>query len=86
MRFFRSAPKIGASVIYIEIGEPCRMYYMTDTRDTPDEEPIGDFTIRIWKECREEMGFAAMFLNYCINNHFHIVREFTEFDEMMGGD
>ena len=65
MRFFRSAPKIGASVIYIEIGEPCRVYYMTDTRDTPDEEPIGD---------------------YCINNHFHIVREFTEFDEMMGGD
>jgi hypothetical protein len=59
---------------------------MADTYDDPDDEPIGEFTVRIWNECREEIGFAAMFMNWCIMNHFHIVEEFVEFDEMMGGD
>ena len=50
------------------------------------EEPIGDYIIRTWTECREEVGFEVVFLNWCIQNHFDIVREFVEFDNMMSGD
>lgn len=51
-----------------------------------DEEPIGDYTVRIWKECRDEAGIATFFMNWCIQNHFEIVREFVEFDAMMSGE
>jgi len=51
-----------------------------------DEEPIGEWTIRIWKECKERDGKFSMFFNWCVNNHFEIVQEFQEFDAMMSGD
>tara|TARA_R100001163_G_scaffold62346_1_gene53055 strand:- start:149 stop:316 length:168 start_codon:yes stop_codon:yes gene_type:complete len=53
---------------------------------TQDEEPIGDYVSRIWRECREEAGFATFFLNWCIQNHMEIVHEFMEFDQMMSGE
>jgi len=49
-------------------------------------EPIGDYIVRTWTECREEVGFEVVFLNWCIQHHFDIVREFVEFDNMMSGD
>lgn len=53
---------------------------------TQDEEPIGDYVARIWRECREETGFSQAFLNWCIQNYFEIVQEFSEFDQMMSGE
>ncbi len=49
-------------------------------------ETIGDYQIRIWKECRDKTEIETVFLNYCIQNHFHIVQEFMQFDEMMSGE
>ncbi len=50
------------------------------------DESIGDYTARIWRECRDEAGIHVFFMNWCIQNHMHIVREFMEFDEMMSGE
>jgi len=51
-----------------------------------EDEPIGDYQIRIWNECRDEAGIHVFFMNWCIQNHFEIVREFVEFDSMMSGE
>ena len=51
-----------------------------------EEEPIGDYVSRIWRECREEAGIHVVFMNWCIQNHINIVREFMEFDKMMSGE
>ena len=51
-----------------------------------DEEPIGDYQIRLWKECRDEVGVETFFMNWCIQNHFEIVKEFVQFDAMMSGE
>jgi hypothetical protein len=50
------------------------------------EEPIGDYTVRIWKECREEAGIHVFFMNWCLQHHFEVVKEFMEFDAMMSGE
>lgn len=50
------------------------------------KEPIGDYMSRIWVECREEVGIHVTFMNWCLQNHLHIVREFIEFDSMMSGE
>ena len=50
------------------------------------QEPIGDYQIRIWKECRDETGIETVFLNYCIQNYPNIVDEFMQFDAMMSGE
>lgn len=60
---------------------------MKEVDDTPtEEEALGDFVVRVWREAREELGFAQTFMNWCIQHHFEIVREFVEFDEMMSGE
>ena len=51
-----------------------------------EEESIGDYTVRIWNACRDEAGIHHMFMNWCIQNHFDVVREFIEFDAMMSGE
>jgi len=51
-----------------------------------EDEPIGDYQIRIWNECRDEVGIHVFFMNWCIQNHFEIVKEFVEFDSMMSGE
>ena len=51
-----------------------------------EEEAIGDYTVRIWKECREEAGIHVFFMNYCLQHHFDVVKEFMEFDSMMSGE
>ena len=50
------------------------------------EESIGDYMSRIWVECREEAGIHVTFMNWCLQNHYDIVREFIEFDSMMSGE
>ncbi len=50
------------------------------------QESIGDYQIRIWKECRDATGIETVFLNYCIQNYPNIVDEFIEFDAMMSGE
>ena len=49
------------------------------------DEPIGDYSIRIWNECRKEIGQEWVFINWVLMNHPEIMREFNEFDRMMSG-
>jgi hypothetical protein len=51
-----------------------------------EQEPIGDYLCRIWVECREKAGMEVVFLNWCMQNHWHIVKEFVAFDAMMSGE
>mgnify|MGYP003627888628 CR=1 FL=1 len=50
------------------------------------QESIGDYQIRIWKECRDVTGIETVFLNYCIQNYPNIIDEFMQFDAMMSGE
>jgi hypothetical protein len=54
--------------------------------DIEEQEPIGDYLCRIWVECREKAGMEVVFLNWCMQHHFDIVKEFVAFDEMMSGE
>jgi hypothetical protein len=51
-----------------------------------NEEPIGDFEIRIWNECREEQGQEWVFINWVLRNYPEVMHEFNDFDRMMSGD
>ena len=51
-----------------------------------EEESIGDYSVRLWNDCRDEVGIHVFFMNWCIQNHFEIVKEFIEFDSMMSGE
>ena len=62
------------------------MYYIQPGCSMSEEESIGNYTVRIWNECRKETGIHVIFMNWCIQNHFEIVKEFIEFDKMMSGE
>jgi len=53
---------------------------------TEKPEPIGDFEIRIWNECREEIGQVWVFFNWVLKHHPDVMDEFNQFDMMMSGD
>lgn len=60
---------------------------MSSMYDNENErESMGAWTVRVWSECREKLGVAQMFYNYCLQNHFEILEEFYDFDAMMRGD
>ena len=50
-----------------------------------DEEPIGEWAIRIWNECREAQGQEWVFIHWVMRNHPDVMAEFNDFDRMMSG-
>jgi len=50
-----------------------------------NEEPIGEWTIRIWNECREGLGQEWVFFHWVMREHPEILQEFNDFDRMMSG-
>tara|TARA_R100000501_G_C2533965_1_gene55689 strand:+ start:38 stop:211 length:174 start_codon:yes stop_codon:yes gene_type:complete len=53
--------------------------------DWMNEEPIGEWTIRVWNECREELGQEWVFINWVRQNYPDVWTEFNDFDRMMSG-
>jgi hypothetical protein len=50
------------------------------------QDSIGDYYIKIYKECRDATGIEITFFHYCIQNYPNIVDEFMQFDAMMSGE
>jgi len=56
---------------------------------TEHEEPIGDYMIRIYNECKyDDEGNSLQlyhFLNWVLRHYPEIMDEFNEYDMMMSG-
>ena len=47
------------------------------------EEPLSEWSRRIYTETAEKNGLELSFMIYCLTNHYGIIQEFTEFDRQM---
>ncbi len=56
---------------------------------TKEEEPIGDYMIRMWNECKTDEEGNDMqiyhFFNWVLKYHPEVMDEWNQFDKMMSG-
>ncbi len=56
---------------------------------TEEEEPIGDYMVRIYNECKTDDDGNDLqvwhFVNWVLKNYPEIMDEFNEYDMMMSG-